>query len=242
MVIKNGTQTIKMGQDGMLIQHQGGQRVKISNNRVQIFHQQSQYPHFVNTTFNVHTNYNHNYADSNDESYEEESNEEYFSESSFSESSVDDQYANEEEESINYSLQNNQGYDMNMGNMGWHYHTQISVQIPNLNSNSSTQEMYAQTPQPKSQGLTKSQINQLPTSIYQAHPKQIKPLQSRESMKRIHKNEENMRDPCSICIVEYKNGDKMKTLPCKHKFHKNCIDKWLGIKSDCPMCKYNLLS
>lgn len=42
---------------------------------------------------------------------------------------------------------------------------------------------------------------------------------------------------CAVCIVDYKKGDLQRKLPCNHKFHKDCIDKWLLIKNNCPVCK-----
>ena len=31
------------------------------------------------------------------------------------------------------------------------------------------------------------------------------------------------------------------TLQCNHKFHLNCITKWIKIKNECPLCKKNIL-
>ena len=34
---------------------------------------------------------------------------------------------------------------------------------------------------------------------------------------------------CDICLNEYKAHDKVRTIPCLHKFHTRCIDKWLKV-------------
>ena len=41
---------------------------------------------------------------------------------------------------------------------------------------------------------------------------------------------------CSICLEEV--GEKETTwLPCAHGFHKSCIEKWLKVKPECPVCR-----
>ncbi|CAK8684017.1 unnamed protein product [Clavelina lepadiformis] len=46
---------------------------------------------------------------------------------------------------------------------------------------------------------------------------------------------------CAVCLESYKIGDTIRELPCKHIFHKKCIDPWLQSKRTCPMCKVNVL-
>ncbi|XP_034103977.1 E3 ubiquitin-protein ligase goliath [Drosophila albomicans] len=48
-------------------------------------------------------------------------------------------------------------------------------------------------------------------------------------------------DCCAICIESYKPADIIRILPCKHEFHKTCIDPWLIEHRTCPMCKLDVL-
>lgn len=41
---------------------------------------------------------------------------------------------------------------------------------------------------------------------------------------------------CSICLVEFSDGEMVKRLPCKHDFHCRCIDTWLQRSKRCPLC------
>ena len=52
-------------------------------------------------------------------------------------------------------------------------------------------------------------------------------------------------DKCVICLEEFQKGDRLRVLPCEHRFHCGCIDKWLSgsfsdencVTSLCPICK-----
>eukprot|EP00188_Purpureofilum_apyrenoidigerum_P000336 Plantae.Rhodophyta-Purpureofilum_apyrenoidigerum.ctg11410.p1 GENE.Plantae.Rhodophyta-Purpureofilum_apyrenoidigerum.ctg11410~~Plantae.Rhodophyta-Purpureofilum_apyrenoidigerum.ctg11410.p1 ORF type:complete len:157 (-),score=14.67 Plantae.Rhodophyta-Purpureofilum_apyrenoidigerum.ctg11410:209-643(-) len=48
---------------------------------------------------------------------------------------------------------------------------------------------------------------------------------------------DDVGETCPICMCEFERRQKMKVLPCRHKFHSRCIDKWLKINANCPMCK-----
>eukprot|EP01083_Nonionella_stella_P025958 71478_1 len=45
---------------------------------------------------------------------------------------------------------------------------------------------------------------------------------------------------CSVCITDYKEGDEMRILPCDHRFHKDCVDRWLRQKKQCPLCRHDV--
>lgn len=46
---------------------------------------------------------------------------------------------------------------------------------------------------------------------------------------------------CSICLCEYEKGEIFTTLPCLHKFHKDCVTNWLSRKATCPVCLHELV-
>ena len=46
---------------------------------------------------------------------------------------------------------------------------------------------------------------------------------------------------CMICLVDYEPGEELRTMPCMHFFHRECIDRWLLKQgSTCPICKFNV--
>ncbi|KHN41607.1 E3 ubiquitin-protein ligase ATL41 [Glycine soja] len=43
---------------------------------------------------------------------------------------------------------------------------------------------------------------------------------------------------CAVCLSALEGEEKAKLLPnCNHFFHVDCIDKWLGSHSTCPICR-----
>nr|XP_023899092.1 E3 ubiquitin-protein ligase SDIR1-like isoform X2 [Quercus suber] len=45
---------------------------------------------------------------------------------------------------------------------------------------------------------------------------------------------------CSICLEQVNMGELVRSLPCLHQFHANCIDPWLRQQGTCPVCKFSV--
>ena len=228
MIIRNGSQTIKMGRGGMVIENPSGQQIVMDNSGIHIYNRNSHV--FVNSNspngnINIQTSFrNQNYSFESEE----------YSNSTSTNTSYEEPVSTPREEhqtsGFNYRITNN--------NMVWHSSQRGT--LPELSSNH--YEHHHRQEQAKKQGLTKAQINQLPVNLYNGKAKKLKIAQEKRSGKKVSESyEPSSNDSCAICILDYKLGDKLKTMPCLHKFHKNCIDKWLAMKSDCPICKYDIL-
>ncbi|XP_059106429.1 E3 ubiquitin-protein ligase RLIM-like [Peromyscus eremicus] len=69
-------------------------------------------------------------------------------------------------------------------------------------------------------GLTKEQINSLPIRAF---------------------CENDRLSICTICITEYTESSRIRILPCSHEYHDECIDNWLPEKSNCPICRRQII-
>uniref|UniRef100_A0A1B6DIP4 RING-type domain-containing protein n=1 Tax=Clastoptera arizonana TaxID=38151 RepID=A0A1B6DIP4_9HEMI len=59
--------------------------------------------------------------------------------------------------------------------------------------------------------------------------------------KHIKSDDKGEGECCAICIEPYKTSDIVRILPCRHEFHRSCIDPWLLEHRTCPMCKMDIL-
>ncbi|GMR36680.1 hypothetical protein PMAYCL1PPCAC_06875 [Pristionchus mayeri] len=41
---------------------------------------------------------------------------------------------------------------------------------------------------------------------------------------------------CAICMCNLDAGERVRYLPCMHKFHVECVDDWLIRSFNCPSC------
>ncbi|CAL1390211.1 unnamed protein product [Linum trigynum] len=62
-----------------------------------------------------------------------------------------------------------------------------------------------------------------------------------EAMPTVEIGEEGgIEGECVICLEEWKAGEVVKEMPCKHRFHGGCVEKWLGIHGSCPVCRHQM--
>ncbi|KAF9925388.1 hypothetical protein FBU30_004801 [Linnemannia zychae] len=45
---------------------------------------------------------------------------------------------------------------------------------------------------------------------------------------------------CAICLCEYKDDEELRKMRCTHYFHKDCVDEWLRLHRNCPLCKRDI--
>ncbi|KAL0538887.1 hypothetical protein IC582_023054 [Cucumis melo] len=76
--------------------------------------------------------------------------------------------------------------------------------------------------------------------VVQATPKDGQPPASKASIKAMPSLPVSEVTECVICLDEIEVGGLAKQMPCNHKFHGECIQKWLELHGSCPVCRYQM--
>eukprot|EP00972_Heterocapsa_arctica_P019839 2927936-Heterocapsa_arctica.AAC.1 len=74
-----------------------------------------------------------------------------------------------------------------------------------------------------------------------ARRKDIKARTTRFRCAAIAESAEEADNECTICRDKFQIGEHLKVLPCLHKYHTDCVDKWLGQSGTCPVCKLDIM-
>ncbi|CAJ2640833.1 E3 ubiquitin-protein ligase SDIR1 isoform X1 [Trifolium pratense] len=100
--------------------------------------------------------------------------------------------------------------------------------------------------------MTEEEINALPVhkykvsgpqksgpSIQQASPSTSAEQKTQDNSKAVGNTKASDDElTCSVCLEQVNVGDVLRSLPCLHQFHANCIDPWLRQQGTCPVCKF----
>nr|ACF79308.1 unknown [Zea mays] len=52
--------------------------------------------------------------------------------------------------------------------------------------------------------------------------------------------QEGQGDECAVCKDGVAVGQRVKRLPCSHRYHDGCIVPWLQVRNSCPLCRFEL--
>ncbi|GAB1599461.1 E3 ubiquitin-protein ligase RNF126-like isoform X1 [Argonauta hians] len=59
-------------------------------------------------------------------------------------------------------------------------------------------------------------------------------------LSQITKEQVDKKLQCPICLSEFELSEKVKELSCTHQYHIDCIDQWLKMHGNCPVCRKDL--
>lgn len=112
---------------------------------------------------------------------------------------------------------------------------------------------------PDAPSMTEEEINSLPVHKYKLqsssrqsggsvlHHASSSSISATEKRQEGTKLDGNLKTPedeltCSVCLEQVNVGELVRSLPCLHQFHANCIDPWLRQQGTCPVCKHRVNS
>lgn len=78
-------------------------------------------------------------------------------------------------------------------------------------------------------GLVQAEIDVLPTRTYQSRPPQTMTTTTMRGAADASANEHQCQNECQVCLSSFADGEVLRTLPCCHQFHSECIDVWLQV-------------
>ncbi|KAG8390846.1 hypothetical protein BUALT_Bualt01G0125900 [Buddleja alternifolia] len=97
--------------------------------------------------------------------------------------------------------------------------------------------------------MTEEEINALPVHKYKVSGPQSVSPSAQQASSSVEKKQDLVNVPagtktsdddltCSVCLEQVNIGEIIRSLPCLHQFHVNCIDPWLRQQGTCPVCKF----
>lgn len=47
-------------------------------------------------------------------------------------------------------------------------------------------------------------------------------------------------EECAVCLENFQRDTNLRILPCLHRFHESCADRWFAETRTCPVCKNDI--
>ncbi|KAF4354473.1 hypothetical protein G4B88_019942 [Cannabis sativa] len=103
---------------------------------------------------------------------------------------------------------------------------------------------------PTAHSMTEEEINALPVHKYKVADLQNSASSMQQASSSASAEKQGSNDAvgnakasedeltCSVCLEQVNVGEVLRSLPCLHQFHANCIDPWLRQQGTCPVCKF----
>ncbi|KAL1917574.1 uncharacterized protein VTP21DRAFT_3967 [Calcarisporiella thermophila] len=81
------------------------------------------------------------------------------------------------------------------------------------------------------------------TSFDNTQSVRASPTESQVQIEREERRSDESLSACVICLEDYIEGEEIRQLPCRHEYHRKCVDRWLMTKAAvCPICKFECLA
>lgn len=95
---------------------------------------------------------------------------------------------------------------------------------------------------PLTQGMVVIEGTRLDALFHNSPEKSGQPPASKSAIEAMPSVEirEGDEGECVICLDEWVIGGIVKEMPCKHRFHGDCIEKWLKMHGSCPVCRHTM--
>lgn len=57
---------------------------------------------------------------------------------------------------------------------------------------------------------------------------------------RVDQESVDNKEDCPVCKEEFVLDEEVMKLDCNHRFHPDCLKRWLAIRNTCPVCRFKL--